>query len=352
MKQVRNDYEIEEFTKTTFDAQFRKFLLPVIVGIVALLPLPYLLTHNQWFEIDFSKTGGVGDTIGGILTPFITIAATILTFFAFWIQFKANFQQREDIKKERFQNRFFEMLHLHKANVNEIILNDQISGRNSFRAFYIELRFIYYVVEHYLRDKKLKKEKILEISYAIFFNGIEDVCSNGFKEYKSELKGIKVGMNTVMKSKSRDNIIENPMSVKFNTEYFLHRPFGGNSNQLGHYYRHLFQTVKFITKSDLSYNEKYSYLKTLRAQLTNYEQILLFYNAMAWFNDEWKEIFTKYCFIKNINPVNADFYDSPQEKFKDHINGVYNEYGKVMFEHLYNIDIKYYKDTLEVKKNR
>ncbi|WP_431844515.1 putative phage abortive infection protein [Pedobacter immunditicola] len=40
--------------------------------------------------------------------------------------------------------------------------------------------------------------------------------------------------------------------------------FAGHQVRLGHYYRHLFQTVKFIDKSSfLTPKQKYEYVKTL-----------------------------------------------------------------------------------------
>ena len=44
------------------------------------------------------------------MSPFIAIAAAILTFFAFWVQYKANEQQKIDLKVERFENKFYELL--------------------------------------------------------------------------------------------------------------------------------------------------------------------------------------------------------------------------------------------------
>ena len=57
--------------------------------------------------------------------------------------------------------------------------------------------------------------------------------------------------------------------------------FEGYSHQLAHYYRNRFQTVKFAAnqnKNLLSYNQKRNYIRILRAQLSNNEQALLFYN--------------------------------------------------------------------------
>ena len=44
--------------------------------------------------------------------PFIAIAAAGLTFIAFWVQYKANIQQRHDIAIERFESNLFEMIHI------------------------------------------------------------------------------------------------------------------------------------------------------------------------------------------------------------------------------------------------
>tara|TARA_R110002126_G_scaffold64790_4_gene165788 strand:- start:1292 stop:2452 length:1161 start_codon:yes stop_codon:yes gene_type:complete len=50
-------------------------------------------------EVDFSKTGPIGDTIGGIMNPFIALVGILLTFLAFYMQIKAN-----QIQKQLFLN--------------------------------------------------------------------------------------------------------------------------------------------------------------------------------------------------------------------------------------------------------
>ncbi|MCU0439284.1 MAG: putative phage abortive infection protein [Raineya sp.] len=92
--------------------------------------------------------------------------------------------------------------------------------------------------------------------------------------------------------------------------------YGGHQFRLGHYYRHIFQTVKFIDKEIyLSDKEKYDYIKILRGQLSNYEQIVFFLNSLSEIGRAWemmnksnpedeikkdKQLITKYNFIKNI----------------------------------------------------
>jgi hypothetical protein len=92
--------------------------------------------------------------------------------------------------------------------------------------------------------------------------------------------------------------------------------YGGHQFRLGHYYRHIFQTVKFIDKEKyLTENEKYDYIKILRGQLSNYEQLVFFLNSLSEIGRTWelmkkhkpdkeikkvKQLITKYNLIKNI----------------------------------------------------
>ena len=100
----------------------------------------------------------------------------------------------------------------------------------------------------------------------------------------------------------------------------------GHISRLGHYYRHLFQTVKYVDEYD-KYNfddkERYNYLKTLRAQLSSHEQILLYYNCLTSLGNIWLDkkhpYLIKYKMIKNIPLPIADFGIRPEEKFKDEI---------------------------------
>ena len=86
----------------TFDKSFWIYLSIAIILIIAIGFLPYLLTSTGYTIADFTDSGQIGDTIGGIMGPFIAIVASLLTFLAFWVQFKANQQQRFDIAIERF----------------------------------------------------------------------------------------------------------------------------------------------------------------------------------------------------------------------------------------------------------
>ena len=125
----------------TFDKQFWKWLSPLLVFLIVILIFPFLFTHFS--ILDLTKTGQIGDTIGGTLGPFVAIAAAILTFMAFWVQYKANEQLKRDldeqknrINKENFEKTFFEMIRLYKENISEF----NYSKNKNYKEFKFEKR--------------------------------------------------------------------------------------------------------------------------------------------------------------------------------------------------------------------
>ena len=80
---------------STFTKDFWRYLIIFVVAIVIICFFPFWFTKSGL--LDFTNTGQIGDTIGGVMGPFVAIAASVLTFLAFWVQYKANEQQRKDI---------------------------------------------------------------------------------------------------------------------------------------------------------------------------------------------------------------------------------------------------------------
>src|SRR5690606_6627997 len=75
----------------------------------------------------------------------------------------------------------------------------------------------------------------------------------------------------------------------------------GHQSRLGHYYRHLYQTVSYVNIQE-SNIDKYEFVKTIRAQLTTHEQALLFINSLTPIGKNWwnKNLMIGYKFVKNI----------------------------------------------------
>ncbi len=209
------------------------------------------------------------------------------------------------------------MLRLHKENVNEIsitiessyyssreeIRNErEISGRTVFKYFLYEIAILYNVAKK--SYKGWNNKELINRAYSTFFHGLDSAKSNILIDsdltYIDELEKIQNAKNATQ----FNNIISN-YNIKLQWSNF--KLFDGRSTHLGHYYRHLFQTVKFVANQSenfLNYTEKRKYLRIVRAQLANQEQAMLFYNWIAGFGSKWEnaenKFFTDYRMIHNL----------------------------------------------------
>jgi uncharacterized membrane protein len=111
--------------------------LIVIISLSIFFLIPYAIFHNSLGWNYGTTTGGVGDTIGGITGPIVGFIGAILTFLAFWVQVQANKvqtkqfdKQDDDTRVDRFENKFYELLQLHKDNVDEISIDGYEQRKN------------------------------------------------------------------------------------------------------------------------------------------------------------------------------------------------------------------------------
>jgi hypothetical protein len=340
------------------------FGLITIFSIISIIVIPLLLTQRAVSLFDFTKTGEIGDTIGGITAPFIGIIGAILTFLAFYVQYKANEQQRtqfedelekRDLEKieqdktwqiERFENKFYQLLSLHRDNVNEMQIGtgEYIAfKRKVFVLMFNELKFTFYCCKAFYnimrRQNQLKveytDEQLLRLSYIFFYCGVgdnSDILSKAINktpglEYQDKFFDQTINYLKSMKEdkRKRKTYKDNDGNdVKYTNAY---RPWGGHQSRLGHYSRHLFQTVKFVVSDAndfLTDLQKLDYLRSLRAQLSDHEQLLLYYNAVSNFGHDWIDngYFTRYRMIHNIPIPLANFGVRPEDKFKNEISEI------------------------------
>jgi hypothetical protein len=337
-----------EYSATLFDWKVGGLLIVALLFVGASFISPIIFTRTAATEdFNFQNTGEIGDTIGGLMNPFIALAGVIVTGLAFYIQYKANQQQRElfikgqkdakedlqkqidhqshQLKIQQFESRFYEMLKLHRENITEmqvsgydfveaqkskddtkLITMEKIDkptqGRKIFVTMKAELESILSI---YRLDNKLDKDGF-EKCYYVFFFGIEDFE----KRYKEEEKFIDHLKSARKQHEYPDltMITKNDQRKKYNGVelHFNYKPFSGHASRLGHYFRHLYLAVKSVANSKIitKYKERMHYLRLLRAQLSNHEQILLFYNWLGEFGYDCEKkknvFFTEYCMIHNL----------------------------------------------------
>ncbi len=361
-----------------FDSKFKSHLLVIAFVCFALIFLPLLLVQENLFGIEFSDTGQIGDTIGGIMGPFIAMGAAILTYMAFYMQYKANIDQRtfftqnnlrlnneindqkNETEKQNVIQRFYEMLKIHQSNISEFAIRSPIigqfwHGRRCFVYMFEELQMIFEIIQFSLpveMQKEITDSFISELAYRIFFFGTNDYektehdISDG-GSYSSTLnpeqKKLFQSTIAIIKKYQREyhsclekksipsdkritpyggialNLYDKDNRSRFpdTTFEFYYYPVNGHINRLGHSYRHQFQIVKYVVSQNteiLAENSKLDLLRMLRAQLSNHEQLLLYYNGLSlgksWFENEY---FTKWKMIHNLQLPLAKFGIIPEE---------------------------------------
>lgn len=125
--------------KTNYFLLIALLVFLVYMAVILVLP-PTLIEH---LASDYSDTGQIGDTVGGLLGPLIAIGAAALTLAAFCSQIAANRIQRSDLQKERFENNFFNLIDL----LNRLTCDN-------------------------LRSQSLSNQQINKIGYSLFINGV------------------------------------------------------------------------------------------------------------------------------------------------------------------------------------
>ncbi len=79
----------------------------LLIGIVLIFLSLYIFTRPAYFENwNFSDTGQIGDTIGGITAPIINLIGAFLVYISFQAQIKANEIQAEALKDEKERNSY------------------------------------------------------------------------------------------------------------------------------------------------------------------------------------------------------------------------------------------------------
>lgn len=325
------------------------FILMAILGFVILL-LPYFFEKLNFQTIGLlgNAVGGFLTPIVGISAALLTFLAFYVQYQAneqlkkqisteqtnshFYKMLDIHIKNVEsfNIKSFRYNSVASDMVHICKDNgydvkrfeVNEgvkkildkkgdyllkrttdsgipfKIEKNNFRGRNCFVLMVKDLHFILSCVNRVnnsLETTKVPINILNNFGFKVFFWGINSDYITINPEYYSQINEIKerlINLNkSLKKCKGARIVFEHQTIEKYTEQTFNFIPLSGHSSRLAHYFRHLYQTVKQLHESfihghiderTLNLN-----LNTLRAQLSNEEQLLLYYNFRIGFGDKW-----------------------------------------------------------------
>lgn len=280
--------------------------------------------------------GQYGDLIGGLIGTVVALVGVFLLYETLGQQRLALRRQEDFFIKQQVETRFFELVRIQRENVSELKSKGKV-GREIFIRFRDDFHDLFQkVLEKYPQnaspDKKENEsvpkwyKEITQVAYLILFYGVNNFS---MPELKRKIQAIAKDRGGYYEIESlldelekEHKAVKEKNKEKGSVKKYLH--YDGQQSRLGHYFRHLFQTVKYINDQPpglFSYQEKYNYLKTLRAQLSTHEQAILFFNSLTELGAPWEmglsdenyKLITKYNLIKNLpsgftNQIDPKFY--------------------------------------------
>tara|TARA_R110000868_G_scaffold180645_2_gene421296 strand:- start:1445 stop:2596 length:1152 start_codon:yes stop_codon:yes gene_type:complete len=171
-----------------------------ILGIAAFLLIfsfiaPALFVSKAFTpKLDFSQTGPIGDTLGGIMNPFIALVGILLTFLAFYMQIKANQIQKQlfldglkaEKKKEDDLEKRDALYKLSLLNSDlEIILKDITDKASKIKEYYEKERIKPYDANLLFRTPSKKYTRILDLDRLSIYKGFKLFLSGDEKWLKT-----------------------------------------------------------------------------------------------------------------------------------------------------------------------
>ena len=201
--------------------------------------------------------------IGGVVSG-------IFAFGAFFVAVWANRTQNKTGNLQRFETTFFNMLNLQQQITNDLVFHENVSDDENETQKHQEIQgrelFRYFWEGLYLRSMSEEEQ---EDTFGYEDNPLA---------YRNGLKGI----------------IED-----FGSEEYDYQKI---PSYFDHYFRHLYTIVKFVHNADfLTWEEKYKYTSIVRATLSRYELVWIYYNCIYGAGiKKFKPLVEEYSLLKNI----------------------------------------------------
>jgi len=262
---------------------FLLFLLIIAIVSVGSEALLWVAGHGKFFgssPLDVNQSqnwGNFGSYLQGTTGSLFALAGFLVIFVAFLVQYDQLKDQKEELKdqkaqiqRQNFESSLFELLNLQ----NEIVKD--LSGEEEHR-----------VLEHG--------------GYALHYTPTNGrLCFK--KWYKRDLQ---------------DAYIAKPIAVDEDKriEAAWAKFFEKTQDSIGHYFLHLYHVLNFIDASGMP--DKRPYTRIVRAQLSQYELLLLFYNCLQPANRSFHDLVVKYGLLKSIAKELLLNKDSHAMKYAD-----------------------------------
>jgi hypothetical protein len=316
--------------------------ITVIIAVLLTIIAPFLLTRSNFYEgFNFSNTGQIGDTVGGITAPIIGLVSILLLYYTLHEQRKFNKTQRKQYLDEHFQTIFFNLLKEHCEIFKDVsgkftyLRNDKIgveytsdivSGKQYFNNIKTQLSHIISALSQneYYRDYDKEDENGEKVVNQIINNLMErrkSLSSIPPTERDAEEKEINLEYEEIRHSyvTMKHNITGNNYK-EYNSKKEIKDKLQiagkillNNYSDLFPYIRHFFSILNFTknnedAKIDLLGKEQKNkihaefteYIRIIQAQMSKEEIVMLYYASFA-FTNNYQALLAHYIFFESVS---------------------------------------------------
>lgn len=284
-------------------------ILVIPLFIVAIYSLCEGISNKVCFNIDSTRASEFGSFFGGYVGVMFSILSTLLLIYTIIDQFIER-------QKRWATDNFYRMLEFHNDMVKQLSVAhinttkpERSNGRRAFVVFKLQIHHLLELIEGLNTGEKwdLNKDQILRIVYMIFYYGIDRQWIEFLQDKIKE--DIDPDLLKRILDKIVDEIEKNELKWKL-----------GRTNQtsLSSYFRNMYNLIKLIDNDKyLSKQEKKDLITIYRAQLSNPELYVLFFNLRSYFGKKWnnKGYVERYELLKNIPKNYCDEYN-PEDYYK------------------------------------
>lgn len=206
------------------------------------------------------RLGQFGDA-WGVLTSVFSVLAFFGVLFSLKSQMESAKQAEKSMEKQirslalqNFESNLFQMLKMHSNIINEI----DISRFDSSSA----------------TTRKIERGR----------DGLHAIYSKFKSRYNDRLAI----------DYEKEEHVKNLISMKFEDVYNEHQ------QDLGHYFRFLYNIFRYLDEADVDEDKKVLYSKIIRAQISNFELMLLFYSSFFPLGVGFVKYIVKYSLLDNM----------------------------------------------------
>lgn len=229
----------------------------IIVGWLVVFLVFYGLTNSKYDE-SFNGANSLFSALafGGVITAIFLQRRELELQRWELIDTRAVLQKQQEqleahtqaFEKQNFESTFFSLINLHHTIVNSMTVrsfDDERHGRDCFELLYKNLMERHTTVKHHhsVYPSGKDEEALLETAYSDFYQQRQSV--------------------------------------------------------IGHYFRNLYNIVRFVKESRIK--DKYFYIRLVRSQLSVFELSILFYNCISSPGKGFKPLVEEFALLKTVD---------------------------------------------------